>query len=101
MEQTCVKTIEKVKLDIEYPPNYNVLFYNDNFTTMDFVVRILMDIYHHKSNEAHALMMKIHQEGKAVVGTYPHSIAVTKKKITIEMARNFGFPLKVTVEKSK
>jgi ATP-dependent Clp protease adaptor protein ClpS len=101
MEQTEVKIMEKIKLDIQYPPNYNVIFHNDNFTTMDFVVRVLIDIFHHSNDEAHKIMMSIHQKGHDVVGTYPHSIAITKRNITIEMARSCGFPLRVTVEKNK
>ena len=75
-----------------------VLFINDDFTTMDFVVEILRQVFFKSEAEANALMLSIHKSGYAVVGIYPYDIAVSKVEKTNLLAREHGFPLKVTIE---
>lgn len=77
---------------------YRVIMHNDDVTTMDFVVMVLATIFHKSELEAEAIMLKIHHEGKAVVGTYYYDIAVTKQMQTMRLARENHFPLVVTVE---
>jgi ATP-dependent Clp protease adaptor protein ClpS len=81
------------------PPKYSVLLHNDDYTTMEFVVEVLTIDFSKSSEEAMALMLKVHQEGKAVAGTYSLDIAETKVVKVTEKARKGGFPLKLTVEK--
>ena len=75
-----------------------VLFINDDFTTMDFVVEVLRQVFFKSEAEANALMLSIHKSGYAVVGIYPYDIAVSKVEKTNLLAREHGFPLKVTIE---
>lgn len=71
---------------------------NDDETTMDFVVDVLRDIFNRSEADAEQLMMQIHMEGSAVVGTYYLDIAESKKRKTIALARKEGFPLELTLE---
>ena len=83
---------------IELPPERKVVFYNDDFTTMDFVVDVLVSIYNKTHDEAENLMQAVHQEGSSVVGVYTFDIAVSRANLTKQIARKNGFPLRVEVE---
>ena len=82
----------------ELPPEKNVVFYNDDFTTMEFVVDVLVSIFNKSSVEAETLMRQVHENGSSVVGTYTYDIAVSRTNLTIQAARKNGFPLRVEVE---
>lgn len=75
-----------------------MLLHNDDFTTMDFVVKVLKQVFFLTGEKAEALMMRVHQEGKAVVGIYTYDIAASKARRVTNMAREEGFPLRVTIE---
>ena len=83
---------------IEEPRQYKVIFHNDDFTTMEFVTEVLRQVFSKPADEAVTLMMKVHREGQAVVGVYSYDVAMTKASIATTMARNAGFPLKITCE---
>ncbi len=91
-------TKERTIIKLQEPKKYNVIMYNDDFTTMEFVVEILEDIFHKSSKEAEMLMMAVHKGGKAIVGTYPFDIAVSKVNAARMRAQEAGFPFKITVE---
>ncbi len=80
------------------PPKYAVLLHNDDYTTMEFVIEVLTSDFSKPSEVAMALMLKVHQEGKAVAGIFSHEIAETKIAIVTDKARKEGFPLKLTLE---
>ena len=89
---------EKTRIDVHEPRHYKVIMHNDDFTSMEFVVEILMDIFHKDGLEAERLMLTVHKSGRAVVGAYPYDIAVTKARMASARAREEGFPLRLTVE---
>jgi Uncharacterized conserved protein len=72
--------------------------HNDDFTSMEFVVEILMDIFHKNEAEAERLMLMVHESGKAAVGSYPYDLAVTKVQAAAARAKEEGFPFRMTVE---
>ena len=80
------------------PRRYAVLLHNDDYTTMEFVVEVLTMDFSKPSEEAVALMLKVHEEGKAVAGIYSFEIAETKVQKVTDKARRSGFPLKLTLE---
>ena len=80
------------------PINYNVVFHNDNNTSMEFVVAALVNIFNHPPDRALALTLQIHNEGKGIAGTYSREVAEQKKLETEEWATECGFPLKLTLE---
>lgn len=89
---------ERQRIDFREPKKYNVLIYNDDFTPMDFVVMILRNVFFKTEADAEALMLKVHHSEKAIVGVYPYDIAESKKRKATAMAREEGFPLRLTVE---
>lgn len=76
------------------PPDYRVTLFNDDYTTKEFVVDILEQIFHKNEADAVSLMEKVHATGSAVVGVYTYDIAVTRAELTVETARENGFPLR-------
>ena len=86
--------------DVEFtlPPDYNVIMYNDDYTTKDFVVEILRTVFHKPIADAVRIMEQIHQTGSAVVGAYTYDIAQNRVAITIRRARKAGFPLRCEME---
>jgi|TARA_R110000796_G_scaffold249228_1_gene376801 ATP-dependent Clp protease adaptor protein ClpS len=96
--ETVTKTKSKTKLS---PPSlYNVIYVNDDVTTMEFVMETLKAIFHHDDTTAESLTVKIHDEGSSVVSTLPYEIAEQKGVEVTVLARNNGFPLNVKLEPS-
>lgn len=79
---------------IQEPKRYKVIFFNDDYTTKDFVVDVLKKLYHKNEPEAILIMEQVHQKGSAVVGVYTYDIALTRVEMTISLARKNGFPLR-------
>ena len=80
------------------PRLFRVLLHNDDFTTMEFVVEVLVTIFRKSETEATRLMLKVHHDGSAVAGLYPHEIAETKAAQVMQAAAKEEFPLMCTVE---
>ena len=76
------------------------MIHNDDFTTMEFVVFILVTVFRKNEAEAMRLMLEVHHSGKAPVGTYSYDIAISKVTKATELARSEGFPLRLTIEPS-
>ena len=92
-EQTDVRERQRTRL--KEPRRYKVILLNDDFTTMDFVVEVLKCVFFKSEAEAQALMLKVHHEGRAVVGIYSLDIAKTKVEKALRMAQEANFPLRV------
>ena len=95
-EQTQIR--ERQKTTIREPRRFKVIIYNDDFTTMEFVVMILIQVFLKTEEDANALMLQVHHSDKAVVGIYSYDIAVSKARKATNMAREHGYPLRLTVE---
>ncbi|MGQ9616986.1 MAG: ATP-dependent Clp protease adaptor ClpS [Spirochaetota bacterium] len=78
---------------------YRVILHNDHYTTMDFVVEVIVKVFHKPVLEATKIMLDVHRRGTGIVGVYPYDIAATKRAQVIKMAREREFPLKCTIEK--
>ena len=91
---------EEIKEDIELqkPKMYKVLLLNDDFTSMDFVVSVLKNIFHKNEEEAHIIMLKIHNSGSWVCGVYTYDIAETKVAQVLSYAKQNKFPLRGKME---
>ncbi|MCB9097740.1 ATP-dependent Clp protease adaptor ClpS [Arcobacter sp. s6] len=86
------------ELDLEEPKKYKVFLLNDDFSTMDFVIDVLVKVFRKSVDEASVIMLNIHNNGKEICGTYSYEIAGTKVAQVKAMAREKGFPLKATME---
>ena len=93
-EDVIVEKKEKTTV----PKRWRVLFHNDDYTTMEYVVLVLMQFFHKNEAEAFHLMMTVHKKGNASVGLYPRDVAETKVDQVTKHAREHGMPLLVTAE---
>ena len=89
MEQQQSSFKEKERIELREPRRFKVTIYNDDFTTMEFVVKVLTTVFYKSSAEAETLMLQ--------VGIYSYDIAHSKVQKATRMARNEGFPLRLTV----
>ncbi len=80
------------------PRRAKVLLHNDDFTSMDFVVRVLTSQFHKPPAEAMQVMLEVHYKGVGVAGTYPQEVAETKVVQVTAWARAEGMPLLLTLE---
>ena len=85
-------------LDLQEPKKYKVFLLNDDFSTMDFVIDVLVRVFRKSVDEASVIMLNIHNNGKDLCGTYTYEIASTKVAQVKSMAREKGFPLKAIME---
>ncbi|MCI6179174.1 MAG: ATP-dependent Clp protease adaptor ClpS [Treponema porcinum] len=88
-----------VTTEFEIPPECCVVFYNDDYTTKDFVVEVLETVFAKSRGEAVFLMEQVHSEGSAVIGVYTYDIAVTRAGLATAKAKKAGFPLKIEVKR--
>lgn len=95
-EQSALRERQRTRL--QEPRRYKVTIYNDDFTTMEFVVTVLMQVFFKSEAEAQTLMLQVHHSDKAVVGIYTYDIAVSKVQKATQMARDEGFPLRLSCE---
>lgn len=93
-----VDVLERTEDEFKEPDMYKVVLHNDDFTTKDFVVQILAEVFHKSFPEATNIMLRAHRNGKAVVETYTYDIAQTKVKQVHQKAKQKGYPLRCTVE---
>ncbi|MBR6446782.1 MAG: ATP-dependent Clp protease adaptor ClpS [Prevotella sp.] len=98
MPQGQTQMRERQKTNVKEPRRYKVIIHNDDFTTMEFVVMVLKEVFFLSEENAQALMLQVHFSDKAVVGIYSYDIAVSKAQKATAMARENGFPLRITVE---
>ena len=82
-----------------YPRMYKVILHNDDYTSMDFVVEIIRNVFGKSFDKAFQIMLNIHKQGKDVCGLFIYEIAETKVNTVHSLARDKGFPLKSTMEK--
>jgi ATP-dependent Clp protease adaptor protein ClpS len=80
------------------PPLYRVLLHNDDYTTKEFVVMILMGIFHKSEGEANSIMLHVHLSGVGLAGIYPFEVAETKVTKTMQLARRYEYPLQLSME---
>ena len=97
----AIKTETRDKFKTEEPGMYDVLFLNDDITTVEFVIKVLKQIFNKTQDEAVKITEAIHSNGQGIVGTYLFEIAEQKGIETTLLAREEGFPLQVKVQKQK
>ena len=95
-EQDDTEVVDRVKPVV--PRRYKVVFHNDDYTTMQFVVEVLMTFFHKSQAEATHIMLTVHKTGKGIAGVYTREIAETKVSQVMDHARKSGMPLLLTAE---
>jgi ATP-dependent Clp protease adaptor protein ClpS len=97
-QETGTGVAQKPRL--QEPRLYRVVLHNDDYTTQDFVVKVIMAVFHKPAAEATRIMLDVHRKGKGVVGMYTWDIASTKVGQVHEMARQSEFPLRASCEEA-
>ena len=83
---------------LQEPPMYKVLLHNDDYTTKEFVVNVLMTVFRKSREEAVRIMWYVHKNGIGLCGIFPYEIAETKVNMVGSLAKERGFPLKTSME---
>lgn len=91
--------ISETQDEVREPSMYKVLIHNDDYTTMEFVMEILMRVFNKSMEDAMSIMLKVHKEGVGLCGVYTYEVAETKVDTIHAAARERGFPLKCTMER--
>lgn len=83
---------------IAKPKMWKVLLHNDHYTTREFVVAVLVDVFHKSESEAVQIMLHVHTRGVGVAGVYTHDVAQTKIDKVHRLAQAYEYPLRLTME---
>ena len=81
------------------PEMYKVVIFNDDYTTMDFVIMVLETVFNKDSSEATRIMLNVHNQGIGIAGVYTREIGETKINVVHDMAKKNQYPLKCSLEK--
>jgi len=90
--------LEEAKPQIKPPPLYQVVMFNDDYTPMEFVVHVLEAFFAMDREKATRVMLKVHQDGKAVCGVFTRDIAETKSAQVNEYSKQNEHPLICEIE---
>jgi ATP-dependent Clp protease adaptor protein ClpS len=99
-DQTDGAVKERTEQRTKEPTQYKVVLLNDDYSTMDFVVHVLEEVFLKQPAEAYRIMMQVHVNGRGVAGVYPFEVAETKADTVASLARSAGFPLRAAVEEA-
>ncbi len=91
---------ERAETKKQHPTMYKVVLLNDDYTTMDFVIQVLENIFQKSPAEAFQIMMQVHRNGRGIAGVYPWELAETKADAVRALASEAGFPLRATIEEA-
>jgi ATP-dependent Clp protease adaptor protein ClpS len=100
MTQTGDAVKERAQTEKKEPTLYRVVLLNDDYTTMEFVVNVLMSVFQKTASEAYQIMMLVHVNGRGIAGVYPWEVAETKADTVVSLARESGFPLQAVTEEA-
>ncbi len=96
--QTEQQESSEARDETKEPPMYRVLLHNDDYTTMEFVIEVLIYVFNKSPESAAKIMMNVHQKGIGACGCYPHEIAETKVDTVHNLARENSYPLRCSME---
>lgn len=99
-DQTDGAVKERTDTKKQDPTLYKVLLINDDYSTMEFVIHVLEEIFQKSPAEAYRIMMQVHVNGHGVAGVYPWEVAETKVDKVRSLASEAGFPLRATIEEA-
>ena len=92
--------LEREEVKTKRPTMWNIVFYNDDYTSMEFVIFVLTRVFHRSTEDALALTFAVHTQGKGIAGTYTFEVAEQKQCEVLLMAKIEEHPLRVEVERA-
>lgn len=96
-----IEEVTREEVELKEPKLWRVIFHNDDKTTMEFVVFLLLQVFHKSMEEATEITLQVHNKNAAIVGVYTHEVAENKMNISVNTARQEGFPLNVSIEEEE
>ena len=93
IRQPRLDLLEEDKVKIKRPSMWNIVFHNDDYTSMDFVVFVMTKVFHRSTEDALALTLAVHTQGKGIAGTYTFEVAEQKQCEVLLMAKIEEHPL--------
>ena len=90
--------VQEAKPKLKKPQLYKVLLLNDDYTPMEFVVRVLEQFFHKNREEATRIMLHVHQKGMGICGIFTREVAETKVQQVMLYAAQNQHPLQCTLE---
>ena len=100
MTQTGDAIKERIRTEKKEPTLYKVVLLNDDYTTMEFVIHVLEDVFQKSPAESYQIMMHVHVNGRGIAGVYPWELAETKAAKVVSEARDSGYPLQAITEEA-
>jgi ATP-dependent Clp protease adaptor protein ClpS len=100
IRQPRLDLLEADKVKVKRPSMWNIVFHNDDYTAMDFVVFVMTKVFHRSTEDALALTLAVHTQGKGIAGTYTFEVAEQKQYEVLLMAKIEEHPLRVEVERA-
>ena len=97
-ERTDSAVKDRAEVKNQDPQLYNVVLLNDDYTTMEFVLQILEELFQKSPAEAYRIMMHVHHNGRGLAGVYTWEVAETKVETVTTLSREAGYPLRATIE---
>ena len=88
------------RTELKEPKMYKVIIHNDHYTTMEFVIEVLVTIFQKSNEEANRLMLDVHYKGKGIAGFYTYDVAMTKVFQVHHKAKERNYPLRCSCEES-
>ena len=101
MSKTEGEVIEKKQTKLQAPKKYAVVIYNDDYTTFEFVIKVLSEIFNKTAEQAKIITISVHDQGKGIAGVYIKEIANSKVKQAEELAKAHKYPLRCKAEEIK
>ena len=92
------KTITRERDRVKRPRRWKVVMHNDDYTTMEFVLDILVRHFNKTSTEATHVMLQVHYKGIGIAGVYTRDVAESKVAAVLKDAAENEQPLKLTME---
>ena len=96
--KAVTKTKPQPNFDLKEPLHYKVIYINDSVTTMEFVIESLVTVFNHSPEDAQAITLRIHEDGRGIAAILPYEMAEQKGVEVTQLARANGFPLQVKLE---
>ncbi|RYF09927.1 MAG: ATP-dependent Clp protease adaptor ClpS [Deltaproteobacteria bacterium] len=92
------EALAEAQREVKKPRLYKVLLHNDDYTTQEFVVMILMTVFHRAEEDAVQIMLQVHQQSVGVAGVYTYEVAEARVGKVVRLAKEHEFPLRCTME---
>lgn len=90
--------LDEAVVEFDKPPLFTVVFFNDDYTPMEFVVYAIQHVFGYDHAKATEVMLQVHNEGSGRCGAFSQEIAETRSQQINALAKQNEHPLKTDIE---